>query len=365
MKYQDDKNVIILIPSLQPDLKLLSYVDELKLFGIKDVIIVNDGSGEEYKAIFEELAAKGCVVLHHLKNRGKGCALKTGFNYIKENRNQFACIVMVDSDGQHSIEDVVRISEFSKKNPELLTLGVRDFSTPGIPAKSLLGNRIASFVFAALYGKRISDTQTGLRAFGMPLLDFMSKVKGDRFEYEIKMLISCIQENIPIRMIPIKVIYENSNEGTHFRPVLDSVRVVLTLFSDFSRFLISSFASAIIDIGIAWFLLDFLLPFLQLDYLRILIASVSARAVSTGINYAINKKFVFKEDKEHKKSIIKYLLLCTLIVILSATGVYLLHKGLGVNEKMGKIVCDALLFLLSYRIQQRWVFMKGDNQNVK
>lgn len=362
MKNQNNEKVIILIPSLEPDIKLVSYVNEMKECGLTDIIIVDDGSDEAYQPIFHKLADNGCVVLHHLENRGKGCALKTGFYYIKEKYNRFACVVTVDSDGQHAVEDVVRVVELSKQNPKALTLGVRDFNKPGIPVKSLLGNRFASFVFFALYGKSLVDTQTGLRAFGMELLEFMLAVRGYRFEYEIQMLISCVQADIPMQMNPIQVIYEDNNEGTHFKPFRDSIKVIGTIFLSFARFLSSSIVSAAVDIGIAWFLLDFLRTFLQSEYLRILTATVIARAISVGINYLLNRNFVFQDKESDGKSLIRYLILCVLIIVLSTTGVYGLHRDFGVNEKLGKIICDTLLFILSYQVQQRWVFEKGGSE---
>jgi dolichol-phosphate mannosyltransferase len=365
MKNQNNEKVIILIPSLEPDKNLLSYVNEMKACGLIDIIIVDDGSGEAYQPIFNKLADDGCVVLHHSENRGKGCALKTGLYYIQENYNPFAYVVMVDSDGQHAIEDVVRIIELSKQNPNALTLGVRDFNKPGIPVKSLLGNRVASFMFFALYGKLLIDTQTGLRAFGVPLIEFMLAVRGNRFEYEIQMLIACLQADIAIQTIPIQVIYENNNKGTHFKPFQDSIQIMGTLFSNFLRFLSSSIISAAVDIGIAWFFLDFLRPFVHSEYLRILAATVIARVISIGVNYLLNRNFVFQEKKAAGKSLSRYLILCVMIIIFSTTGVYGLHISFGVNEKIGKIICDTLLFILSYQVQQRWVFAKGDTKDDK
>lgn len=364
MNNQNNKKAIILIPSLEPDNKLLSYVNELKKQGITDIVIVDDGSGNDYQAIFHELDMNGCIVLHHFENYGKGRALKTGFKYIQENYHSFACVVTADSDGQHSVEDVLRISELSKKNPNELCLGIRDFTTPGIPAKSLLGNRFASFVFAALYGRRLADTQTGLRAFGMPLLEFMLTVKGDRFEYEIQMLIACVKADIAMQMLPIQVIYMNANEGTHFKPFRDSARIIGILFSDFIRFSVSSIVSAAVDLGIAWFLLDFFGTFFKSEYLKILSATSVARLISIGVNYMLNRNFVFREKKTAKQSLIRYLILCAIIILFSSTGVYVLHRFFGLNEKIGKITVDTLLYLLSYRMQQSWVFAKEGTKNI-
>ncbi|HWL12263.1 MAG TPA: glycosyltransferase, partial [Ureibacillus sp.] len=307
---------IILIPSLEPDERLLSYVQQLKDYGLMNIIIVDDGSGEDYQSIFGELNENGCVLLRHTENLGKGAALKTGFQYIEQQFDKVSCVVMADSDGQHAAEDVYRLAEEAQRYPDALILGVRNFSEGGIPPKSLLGNRITSLLFAVLYGNQLSDTQTGLRAFGPKLISFMQGVRGSRFEYELQMLISCIQSGIPIHTLPIRVIYENGNTGTHFRAIRDSIRVMSVLFSNFVRFISSSFASAVVDLGIAWVLIDFLRPMLgQQDYVRILLATVIARGISIMVNFLLNKHFVFRKG-DSQGNLWRYLTLCAFVILL-------------------------------------------------
>lgn len=349
-------NTVILVPSLEPDKTLTHYVQQLQGYGFRYIVIVDDGSGAEFQSIFTELAHQGCIVLQHNNNLGKGAALKTGFRYIEQNLQNAACIVTADSDGQHAAEDVYRLAAEAIRQPEALMLGVRDFTRDGIPPKSLLGNRVASSLFALLYGKRLSDTQTGLRAFGPQLLPFFQKISGSRFEYELQMLISCIHAGIAISTLPIQVIYENGNTGTHFRAIQDSLRVIRVLFTGFLQFIVSSLGSSVIDLGIAWLLMDALRPVLgDQAFLRIWIATVTARVISIGVNYWLNKHFVFQK-KSSRGSLWRYLTLCALIIMLSSGGVYLAHTLFLLDEKLAKLICDAILFLLSYQVQQRWVF---------
>lgn len=347
---------IVLIPSLEPDEKLLSYTEQLREYGLTDIIVVDDGSGEAYEPVYRELRERGCTLLRHEENQGKGAALKTGFRYIEQQYHAFACVVTADADGQHAAEDVYRIAEEAKRQPEALVLGVRDFSGGEIPPKSLLGNRLTSFLFAMLYGKKLSDTQTGLRAFGPRLLGMLQEVRGSRYEYELQALISCIQTGVAMHTVPIRVIYEHGNAGTHFRAIRDSARVMGVLFSNFARFMSSSVASAVVDIGIAWLLIDALRPLLgQQDYLRILLATAIARVVSIFVNYLLNKHFVFRQE-DSRGSLWRYLSLCVLVILLSSTGVYAIHTTFFISEKIAKLVCDALLFLFSFQMQRRWVF---------
>lgn len=353
---------IVLIPSLEPDERLIAYVQQLHEYALMNIVIVDDGSGEEYQPIFLQLKEHGCVVLRHTDNLGKGAALKTGFQYIEQHFAEICCVVTADSDGQHAAEDVYRLAEEARVHTDALILGVRDFSGGGIPPKSLLGNRMTSFLFALLYGKRLSDTQTGLRAFGPQLLSFMQRIRGSRFEYELQMLISCIQAGIPLVTLPIQVIYEQGNSGTHFKAVRDSARVMGVLFSNFVKFIFSSVSSSVVDLGIAWLLIDALRPMLgEQHFLRILLATVIARVISIGVNYLLNKHLVFR-SKGREGSLWRYLSLCALVILLSSTGVYMLHTVFFMNEKIAKLLCDALLFLLSYQVQRRWVFAARRHQ---
>lgn len=359
IKKQSDK-IIVLIPSLEPDSSLLTYVQELRAYGLTDLIIVDDGSGEEYQTIFNQLQQSGCVVLRHAENRGKGYALKTGFQYIKDRFGYCSCIVTADADGQHAAHDVYHVAQKSKVHPGALALGVRDFTAAGIPPKSLLGNRITTLAFTALYGKWLPDTQTGLRAFGPELLAFMLDIPGSRFEYEIQMLISCTRSGVPMLTLPIEVIYEKGNKGTHFKPIRDSVQIMGILLADFMKFLFSSLAGAAVDLAIAWVLLDLLRPLLgQQAFLRILLATGLARVISIAVNYTLNKTFVFQRKNANRGSLRRYLALCALLILLSAAGVYGMHELFDVDERLGKLIGDIVLFVLSYQVQQRWVFAKG------
>lgn len=357
---QTIKHAIVLIPSLEPDGRLPVYIKKLWEYGLTNIVIVDDGSGNDYEDIFKELEESGCTLLRHSVNRGKGFALKTGYEYIKKNMPGYTCIVTADSDGQHAPEDVFKLANAAEGYPDTLILGVRDFKKAGIPVKSFIGNRVTSAIFAALYGRYLPDTQSGLRAFGPELVDRMLRIKGERYEYETQVLITFIRSKIPVLTIPVQTIYENENKGTHFNAVRDSLKIMGILGADFMKFLSSSIVCSFIDIGIAWALLDCLKPYMQgKDFLRIMIATAFARSVSIAVNYLLNKNMVFKNKEAAGRSFFRYLGLCLFNILLSAAGVFIFHITLGYNEKMAKILCDVCLFLLGYQIQQRWVFSRA------
>lgn len=182
---------VVVIPSLKPDGRLVSYALALRERGFDQVVVVDDGSGAAYAPIFEAAARiSGVTLLRHEVNRGKGAALKTAFAHLKENLKEPAVIATADSDGQHAKEDVWNVAE---RLEERLPAGCWPW-VPGIfqrttcPSRAAPATRITSVCFFLACRARLSDTQTGLRAFPSELLDEMLSIEGDRYEYEMRML---------------------------------------------------------------------------------------------------------------------------------------------------------------------------------
>lgn len=351
---------IVLIPAYEPNEKVIYYIDELEKVGFKRIVVDDDGSGKKYQSLFEILNQKECCnVIGYDENKGKGHALKEGYAFIKKHYKDYAGIITADCDGQHAVKDVQAIANSIKQHPSSLILGERDFSLDDIPFKSKLGNRLTSGLFFLLFGKWLRDTQTGLRGFDHNLTDKMIEIDGERFEYETQVLVDCLHDDIPIEEEVIETIYENNNEGTHFQAFRDSMRIARVLFARFTKFFSSSLLSSLIDIGVAWILLDLLKSQVSDDFLRIGFATVGARMISMVFNFLVNKNFVFRNGQSHRYTVMRYFSLCVLIVILSTLCVYFVSHFLSFNEKIAKPIVDSLLFLLSYQLQMKWVF-KGE-----
>lgn len=363
------QQVTVLIPSLEPDERLLPYVQALLNKGFAHVVVVDDGSGEGYQPIFRSLdALPGCTVLHHEKNLGKGTALKTGYAYIRDTYPQCVGVVTADSDGQHTVADVWRIAELVATGKRALYLGTRDFSLDHVPWRSRRGNRITAVVFWLLYGTKLQDTQTGLRGFPTSLLDFMIDVEGARFEYEMNVLIACARDPVPMIPETIETVYENNNKGTHFHSVKDGFRIYRVIFGNFFRFISSSLVATVVDF-LVFLALQSMLSTLGLsDALRIAIATFGARVLSAAFNFLVNKNFVFNvrkgKEKLNRSALLRYalLVLCsTSISWLLVTG---LHAGLHMSEGLAKALVDSILFFVNYRVQRRWVFAKERTEDM-
>ena len=223
-------NFIPVIPSLNPDARLINLVSDLISNNFNKIIIVDDGS--EDKIIFNKLKEhKEVIVLTHDVNKGKGAALKTAFSYYKDKLlKDYKGLVCLDSDGQHLVSDAINVGKIMVKENKY-TLGTRLFNTKETPLRNKTGNRITSRVFKRLYGVYLKDTQTGLRAIPNRLIDFMLNVSGDHFEYEMNVLIDLVKNGEKIIEEDIKTVYlENSNKKSNFKVIKDSYKIYKNMF---------------------------------------------------------------------------------------------------------------------------------------
>ena len=221
---------IPVIPSLNPDAKLINLVNELIENSFKNIIIVDDGSID--KIIFNKLKEKSeVIVLTHDVNKGKGAALKTAFSYYKDKLiDKYKGVVCLDSDGQHRVSDAINVANTMIKENKF-TLGTRLFNTKETPLRNKTGNRITSRVFKWFYGVYIKDTQTGLRAIPNRLIDLHLNTYGDRFEYEMNALIDLVKSGEKIQEVDIKTVYlPNSNKKSNFKVFKDSYKIYKLMF---------------------------------------------------------------------------------------------------------------------------------------
>ena len=182
------KRAVVLIPAYKPDERLIELTRELIVDNGLDVLLVDDGGQEKFAHIFEACKKLGAEVAVHAVNMGKGRALKTGINAAMLKWPDMAGIVTADADGQHTPKDILRLIDALHAHPDKLVLGSRAF-TGNVPFKSLWGNRITRFVYALASGVKVGDTQTGLRALPVSSLPEMARIDGERYEYEMNVLL--------------------------------------------------------------------------------------------------------------------------------------------------------------------------------
>lgn len=355
--------ISVVLPSLNPDGKLLAVIQGLIAYGFEDIILVNDGSEAENLHYFDTAAAYPQVhLLRHSRNRGKGAALKTAFAWFLENRPEGAGVVTVDGDNQHHPEDT-RACALHMLETGRLTLGVRDFSQPDVPFKSRSGNRITSFVFKVFVGMRLSDTQTGLRAIPRADLELLSTIAGERFEYETNMLLAMKENRVPFDEVTIRTVYIEENKSSHFRVVRDSWRIYKQILSHFFKYTLSSLFSAVVDEAL-FALLTHLLQSTLTGMALTALPAGAARLASSLLNFFLNKKLVFHRSGGTGKALIRYYSIAVPIALLQIGLTHSACLLLRIGEAqtlLRSVIYAAVMIILSiinFMVQQRWVFAK-------
>lgn len=359
---------IALIPAYEPGEKLISLVHDLRDRGF-DIVVVDDGSGMDYRDTFEKVS-HDAVVLTHPENRGKGAALRNGLSYIlnymaydevartpsgvRELSGRDAVVVTVDADGQHLPDDVLRVARIAGNRRDALVLGSRALEED-VPARSRFGNTVTRHVYSAVTGVRVHDTQTGLRAFSRDLIPALLEIEGDRYEYEINMLLTLATEGYTIIEERIETVYEDNNSGSHFRTVRDSFRV----YKEILKFSTSSLASFAIDYCMYAVLLT-LTGTLGMTH-GLVISNIGARLVSGTANYTMNRKLVFKSRTGFAKSAAQYIALAAIILAGNTLVLSLLAGTFGINSMIAKLITEILFFVISWTVQKYVIFFSNDD----
>ncbi|HOO80122.1 MAG TPA: bifunctional glycosyltransferase family 2/GtrA family protein [Lachnospiraceae bacterium] len=351
---EKESRVVVLIPAYNPDQKMLELINETAE-QFEHIVVVNDGCSEEYAPVFEAIRDKVTLLVHEV-NRGKGCALKTGFSYIQDKMKDAQGVVTIDADGQHTLTDTRKCCNAFLEHPRRAIFGCRDFTSDSkIPPRSRFGNRLTSQLLQFFCDISLSDTQTGLRVLPTAILDQMLLVPGERYEYEMNMIFRLKELSVAFVEVPIAVIYIDDNASSHFNPIRDSLKI----YKVFGKFCISSFGSAILDYGLFLLVSHFAKPLFPLYY--IWIGTIAARICSGLFNYNFNR-LIFKSDNKVVSSGPKYLVVWLIQMGLSALCVNYLTRWSGISEAIVKLVVDTCLFFGSYKIQQLWVFQNREKE---
>ena len=356
--------VAIVLPSLNPDEKFDRVVDGLLENGFSRIVIVDDGSDEAHQGSFSRAETfPQCHVLHHGVNKGKGRALKTAFAFVLERFPELKGVITIDGDGQHLVQDIIACGDRMLKERDKVVMGCRNFDLPGVPARSVAGNKTTSRLFRLCYGIRLSDTQTGLRAIPYEYLKTFCNIEGERFEYETNMLLQMKRLGIGFVEQPIETVYEDENSGSHYNAFKDSWRIFKIMF----KFLLSSGAAALIDFVVFYLLLR--LFGADWGASATVYATIIARVFSSFVNFNANKSLVFRNQGHYQRSLVRYYLLCVVQTALSAGLVTLFSRLIGqalghavpaIVATLVKVVVDVTLFFISYGIQREWVFSTKD-----
>jgi len=334
----------VLIPAYNPTPVLIGLVKALVCQGFKNIVVVDDGSSLECAFVFREIKCfPECAVLQHAVNLGKGAALKTGLNHIYCLFPDRAGIITLDADGQHLIEDVLRVRDALMLCPEKLVIGVRKFDRH-VPFRSRIGNLITKTLFHLLIGKQLADTQSGLRGIPMDFIPQLLRIGSNSYEFELDMLLACKHAGRQISEEAIQTVYLEGNKSSHFNPLIDSMKIYFVLF----RFALASLLAALIDN------ITFILAYSV--SLNIIASQIAGRVLSATSNYFLVRKAVFYSRKSIAKTLPEYFMLVAISGLISYLLIRTILAFFPVPVVTAKICAETAIFLANFAIQRDFIF---------
>jgi glycosyltransferase involved in cell wall biosynthesis len=336
------ESIVFLIPAYQPTTGFSDLLRRIRLEDSSHFVVVDDGSGPEYEAVFRDIAQlPGTSVLKNAVNLGKGAALKHGMNHILVNFPDCVGVVTADADGQHSPADVVRIAGVLKENPDGVVFGTRDFGA-AVPLRSKLGNLISRYVYQLFIGLKLSDTQTGLRGIPRSLAERCLSIRANRYEFETEQLLIIKSTRTPLRQIPIETIYIDDNRASHFRPLLDSVQIYFVLLRYVASSLVTEGADLIVFASVMAWSND------------LLMSNVVGRLVAIWVQFTLLQRFVFRLSGS-ARMFLAYLGLVVVSGFLS-TAMQMQFANFVAAPVPAKIVAEVLVFIFNFLFLRDFVF---------
>lgn len=228
-------------------------------------------------------------------------------------------------------------------------LGSRTFDGGHVPRRSRVGNRLTSRVFGVITRRPVHDTQTGLRAFDSGMIDFMLAVPGERFDYEMNVLLACTREGIPLVELPIETVYEQGNPTSHFRPIRDSFAVYRQILLFAASSLLAFALDTTLFVVLVWATGAWSVA------ASITFANVVARLISATVNFSVNRYLVFRQPGAARSRLLKYVLLA-IVVLVGNTLLLNLLVALGLAALPAKIITELAMWVVSYLAQKYLVF---------
>jgi len=336
--------IAVVIPAYRPSSALVELIRALRSDCAYPIVVVDDGSGAAYADSFAQAAAiSGVHVIHHHENRGKGAALKTAIQYAAAQLPGLSGVITADADGQHHPEDILRVAGAFAQSDGSLVLGARAFKG-AVPLRSRVGNTLSRAVLHLLLGRKLIDTQTGLRGVPAAMLPRLAALESNGYEFELEMLLMAHHLGIPILEYPIRTIYEPGNRSSHFNPLVDSMKIYFVLL----RFASVSVLTAILDNVI------FYVAYQKTGH--VLASQALGRGLAVIFNYWMVRRSVFYSHQRHASTLPKFLALVAVSGSASYAGIRLLGATLGIHPVVAKLMVESVLFFGNFAVQRLLIF---------
>lgn len=357
-----DNRILVLISATNPSNELIDYIRELSLNDI-DAIVVNDGSEFSYEELFNKIADEGHVVLKQAKKMGSGRSLKTAINYMLnlENLPPYTGVVVTTADKINTIDSVLRLEKEMAIHPELILLVRQNVNYDNVSTQGKIFNRFTSFITRWIYGKRILDNFTKLRAYPIGLIEQILETKGEDEDLEARFLAEAMNEGVAVREIRIDNNYHA--EDNNAKQILGKFRVVRELVRPFAKYTFVSLLTSLVELSLFRIFITLFKFFgLETGWGLIFTSVLLAKGVSSLVNIILNRNYKYIGSGRKKSTFYKHLFVNFVKVTLSSYLIYNLMNRFNSDEVSTKIFVDIVLFFVFYKVIYYWVFSKNNKK---
>lgn len=213
---------VVVIPALNAESSVGAVVRgclEQKL----DVVVVDDGSTDATGAMAAEA---GALVLRHPVRRGKGGAMKTGFDWAL--KHDFDGVIGVDADGQHLPSEIPKLLQCRVDTGADMVIGGRSHLFAQMLPRRRLANRFSTWAIAMLSGAPITDSQCGFRLYSAHLLRSIP-LSAEGFDMDSEVIVRAGRAGLKLAMTPIEMGFVDGLATSHYRAVADTLRIAATV----------------------------------------------------------------------------------------------------------------------------------------
>lgn len=219
MTFPESMHIIALIPAYNESRHIGQVVSQARKY--LPVLVVDDGSADDTAEIATQAGAE---VLRQTPNQGKGAALMNGFKLAVQ--RGYEAVMMLDADGQHDPNEIPSfLTVYSASHPDLI-IGQRDFRS--MPRLRRITNTFGTWAFSWAIGQPIPDNQSGYRLLSHRMMEATLSSRETNFEFEVEMIVVCVQRGYQLAWVPIRTIY--GNETSHIRPLRHAYHFMRMVF---------------------------------------------------------------------------------------------------------------------------------------
>jgi glycosyltransferase involved in cell wall biosynthesis len=213
--------ICVIIPAYNAEKTIGAVIGEALLAGFP-LLVVDDGSKDATAAAVRRLPVN---LISHPRNRGKGAALRSAFDWALQ--HGFEGAVTLDSDGQHDVSAIRQLAATAREQGADILIASRFSQFDQMAGLRSFWNRFGAWCMKKRTGFDINDSQSGFRYYSARLLRNVP-LDRDGYDLEMEILMKAWRGGFIIGSLPVAARVADGRATSHFRAVRDTWNICMT-----------------------------------------------------------------------------------------------------------------------------------------